>query len=529
MDGFLDAQTGRAGPAAPAKRVTESRVGVSPRAAGTRWVVSLRKTIAGSAAAVALVAAFGAAMFPLRDHLSVATAALVLVVPVLVSVAGSGFVPGVVATATGFLVYDLVFIPPHYTLSVGAAQNWVALGVYAVVMVVASRVVAQLNVARAEAQRRAAEVRRMFDLSELLVRESSVPELLETIVSSVRQAFDLEGAALLLPTDGHLELVASTGLPLSEAECHQLSAKSPIPVSLETPSVGRGGLQAVALSASGEAIGLLAFRGFPGSSKGHELLQAFVNHLALALERAQLQDRAVQAQALAEVDRLRRSLVGAVSHDLRTPLATIKVSTSTLLDDRSSLSTRDAKELVGLIDAQAGRLDRLVSNLLDMTRIQSGALELRRRAMPVVELVEEALAVLGSSAERERVKWRAVADLPLVDVDPVLICQVLANLIDNAIRHAPEDTAVTVSAVRCADGSVEVSVTDRGPGVPADERASIFQMFNRREAGGRGGLGLAIAHAFVDVHGGRIWVDDGRETGARFVFTLPVAEPAEVS
>ncbi|MGH9106787.1 MAG: ATP-binding protein [Acidimicrobiales bacterium] len=492
-------------------------------------MVSVRKATAGSAAAVVLVAAFGAVMFPFRGHLSVATAALVFVVPVLVSVAGSGFVPGVVATATGFIGYDLVFIPPYYTLSVGAAQNWVALGVYAVVMVVASRVVAQLTVARAEALGRAAEVRRMFDLSELLVRGSSVPELLDTIVSSVQQAFDLEGAALLLPADGHLELVASTGLPLSEAECHQLSSKTPVPVSLDTASVGRGGVQAVALSASGQAIGLLALRGLPASRKGHELLRAFVNHLALALERAQLHEQAVQAQALAEVDRLRRSLVGAVSHDLRTPLATIKVSTSTLLDDRSSLSAGDAKELVGLIDAQAGRLDRLVSNLLDMTRIQSGALELRRRPTAVVGLVEEALAVLGSSAERERVKWRAVSDLPLVDVDPVLICQVLANLIDNATRHAPEDTPVTVSAVDCPDGSVEVSVTDRGPGVPPDERASIFHMFNRREAGGRGGLGLAIAHAFVEVHGGRIWVDGGRHTGARFVFTLPVAGPEKVS
>lgn len=468
-------------------------------------------------------------MFPLRSHLSVATTALVLVVPVVVGVAAGGFMAGIVATATGFLVYDFVFIPPYYTLSVGAAQNWTALGVYAVVMVVVARVVARVNVARAEAQLRAAEVRRLFDLSELLVRESSVPELLDTIVNTVVSAFDLDGAALLLPVDERLELVASAGAPLSELELDQLSASPRVPVSLETALVQRGGIQAVALAASGQAIGLLALRGLPGGRRDHELLRAFANHLALALERAQLREQAVRAQLLEEVDRLRRSLVGAVSHDLRTPLATIKVSASTLLDTEVPVSLADAQELVGLIDVQADRLDRLVSNLLDMTRIQSGALELRRQPTTVAELVDEALAVLGPSADLERVQWRAPADLPLVDVDHVLICQVLANLIDNATRYAPEDTPVTISATCSPGGEVEVAVTDGGPGVATDERASIFEMFNRREAGGRGGLGLAIAQAFVEVHGQRIWVEGGNAgAGARFVFTLPTAKPARV-
>ncbi len=465
-------------------------------------------------------------MLPLRSHLSVATTALVLVVPVVVGVAVGGFVPGIVATATGFFVYDIVFIPPYYTLAVGAAQNWAALGVYAVVMVVVAQVVARLNAARAEAQLHAVQVRRLFDLSELLVRESSVPELLETIVTAVREAFTLDGAGLLLPVGEHLQLVASAGMPLSELELHQLSADARTPVSVESAVVQRGAVQVVALATSGLPIGLLALRGLPGTRKDHDLLRAFANHLALALERAELREQAVRAQLLEEVDRLRRSLIGAVSHDLRTPLATIKVSTSTLLDPDAPVSRNDAHELVGLIDVQVGRLDRLVSNLLDMTRIQSGALELRRRPTAVVELVDEALSVLGPSPELERVGWQAPMDLPLVDVDHVLICQVLANLIDNATRYAPEDTPVTISASRAPGGVVEVAVTDRGQGVPADERASVFQMFNRREAGGRGGLGLAIARAFVEAHGQQIWVEDTSHGGARFVFTLPGAGAA---
>ena len=478
-------------------------------------------------------------MFPLRSHLSVATTALVLVVPVVAGVAKGGFAAGIVATASGFLVYDFVFIPPYYTLSVGAAENWAALGVYAVVMVVVARVVARLNDARAEAQLRARDSRRLFDLSELLVRESSLPELLETIVGAALEAFRLDGAALLLPDGDRLSLAASAGEPLTSEELQRLSFTGGLPVSLESANVGRGGIQAVALSASGDAIGLLALRGLSNASSDHELLRAFSNHLALALERAQLREQAVRAELLEEVDRLRRSLVGAVSHDLRTPLATIKLSASTLLDADAPVGRADAHELLGLIDAQADRLDRLVSNILDMTRIQSGALELRRRPTAVSDLVDEALSVFTPSADFDRIRWIDPGGLPLVDVDAVLICQVLVNLVDNAVRYAPSGTPVTIVATAPASattysgaraagsggggGSVVVlSVADLGAGVPSNERATVFQMFNRREAGGRGGLGLAIAQAFVEAHGQHIWVEDADERGARFVFTLPV-------
>ncbi len=330
-------------------------------------------------------------MFPLRSHLSVATTALVFVVPVVVGVAVGGFTAGVAATAAGFLVYDFVFIPPYYTLYVGAAQNWTALGVYAVVMLVTARVVAQLNIARQEAQWRAQEVRRLFDLSELLVRESLLTELVDTIVKAMVSAFDLEGAALLLPGEHGLELVSSSGVELSEAERRQLVLSSGAPVSLAGSSTERGLLRAVALTASGKPVGLLALRGLPAAGSSNELLQAFANHLAAALDRAELQERALRAQLLEEMDRVRRSLVGAVSHDLRTPLATIKVSTSSLLDAEAPVEGADARELLELIDAQADRLDRLVANLLDMTRIESGALEIRPQRASVVDLVTEAL------------------------------------------------------------------------------------------------------------------------------------------
>ncbi|MBO0713623.1 MAG: DUF4118 domain-containing protein [Acidimicrobiales bacterium] len=503
---------------------------MKPIGAHRRQRIPARQVGMGSALAVALVASLGAIMLPLRDHLSVATTALVLVVPVVVGVAVGGFGAGIVATGLGFLVYDFVFIPPYYTLSVGATQNWAALGVYAVVMVVVARVVAQVNRARAEAQWRAAEVRRLFDVSELLVRESSVDELLQRIVDGVMAAFDLDGVALLMPVADRLQPVAAAGERLSSRELDQLSATAREPVSLETATVQRGRVQAVALATSTGGIGLLALRGLSEDPRGHELLRAFANHLALALERSRLREQAVRAQLLEEVDRLRRSLVGAVSHDLRTPLATIKVSASTLLDTASAVSGADIEELAGLIDVQADRLDRLVSNLLDMTRIQSGTLQLRRETIAVTELVDEALSALGSSADLQRVKREALAELPLVNVDHLLICQVLANLIDNALRYTPEATPVVICAASVGRGRVQVEVVDHGPGVPVKERDRVFEMLSPGEAGGHGGLGLAIARAFVEAHGERIWVEEGEAgEGARFVFTLPVARLDEVA
>ena len=492
---------------------------LSPGAQEAPW---RRQVIVGSLWSVGMVVVLGAIMFAVRSHLSVATTALVLVVPVVAGVAIGGFPAGVAATAAGFLLYDFVFIPPYYTLYVGAAQNWVALGVYAVVMVITARVVAQLNIARKEAQARAVAARRLFDLSELLVREAPLHELLQISVAAVRQAFDLEGAGLLLPSDGKLSLVASVGVPLSDDELRHLATADSNPVSLESARVRPGEVQAVPLVASGQAIALLALRGLPPTGHGNEQLQALVNHLALALERAQLRDEAVRAQLLTEMDRLRRSLVGAVSHDLRTPLASIKVSASALSDPEASLGPTDVRELAGLIDEQADRLERLVSNLLDMTRIQSGSLELRPQPTEVRELVSEALSLLGVP-ERARVSWQPGAELPLVEVDHVLIRQVLVNLIDNATRYSPPESKVIVDAVARPDGRVEVSVTDEGSGIPADQRSSVFEMFNQGESGGRGGLGLAIAQAFVEAHGQRIWLDEGVSGGARFAFTLPVA------
>jgi two-component system sensor histidine kinase KdpD len=462
-------------------------------------------------------------MLGVRSHLSIATTGLVLVIPVVVGVIAAGYPGGLAAVAAGFFLYDYVFIRPYYTLSVGAAQNWVALGVYVAVMLLVAQVVAHLNQARAEAQRRAVEAQRLYDLSELLVGDRSVADLLETVSRTVQTAFDVEGVSVLLPVGGHLAVAASAGKALSADEVHQLASQSglPVPVGTEQPG-GPGEVRAVALSAAGRPVGILALRGLPVSASDRDLLRAFANHAALALEQAQLRAQAIRSELLEEVDRIRRALLSAVSHDLRTPLATMKVASSTLLDPDSALTDEAARELYALLDVQTDRLTRLVTSLLDMTRYQAGVLQVDREPWSMVDLVEETMAALEPALGDRPLEIRLPVSLPPVLVDRLLIGQVLVNLLDNADRHAPPGTAISVAGDRRGD-HLAISVTDRGSGIPVTEREAVFQSFVRYDTGGRSGLGLAIAKTFVEAHGERIWVEDVPGGGARFVFTLRVA------
>jgi two-component system, OmpR family, sensor histidine kinase KdpD len=482
----------------------------------------VRRDLVGSVVGAGSAVALGALMIPVRSHISIATAGLVLVLPVVAGVIVGGYAGGLAGVVAGFVVYDFAFIPPYYTLQVGAGQNWVALGVYVLVMLSVAQVVARFQSARSEAQQRAFEAQRLFDLSEMLVQDRSVSELLETIVNAVLTVFGLAGAAVLLPAGGQLEVVASAGESMTSGERHQLQPDSGLPVRVGTTSGGGTGLRAVALSAAGRPIGILALKGLPESDADRDLLRTFANHAALALERAQLRAQGLRSELLEAIDQVRQDLLGAVSHDLRTPLATMKVASSTLLDPDVHLSEGDRLELYDLLDVQTDRLTRLVGSLLDMTRYQAGVLKVDRVPASVLDLIGDAIAALRPSLADRQVDIDVPDGIPAVDVDPLLIGQVLVNLLDNADRHAPSGTTISVGARRTGD-QVRVTVTDHGPGVPLTEREAVFESFVQFDTGGRSGLGLAIAKAFVEAHGERIWIEGPPEGGARLAFTLPVA------
>ena len=249
----------------------------------------------------------------------------------------------------------------------------------------------------------------------------------------------------------------------------------------------------------------------------------------LSTERERLVDESNRVRLLEEVDRLRAALMGSVSHDLRTPLASIKASISDLADPGLHLSDEDRVTLLRTTEEETDRLTRLVTNLLDMSRIQAGALVPHRSATPLDELIGAVVARLAGIFAEHRLRVELADSLPLADVDYLLIEQVLSNLLENAARYTPPGTAVTVRARPVGDGAgeVEVTVVDHGPGVAEEERERIFDEFYRPRDKGRGpvgtGFGLAIVKGIVEAHGGRIWVEPTPGGGATFALRLPAA------
>jgi two-component system sensor histidine kinase KdpD len=263
------------------------------------------------------------------------------------------------------------------------------------------------------------------------------------------------------------------------------------------------------------------------------LLETFANQTALAIERAHLAVEAEQARIQIETERLRNSLLSSVSHDLRTPLATISGASESLLDENSTLDTTTRRELLQSINDEADRLNRLIRNLLDMTRLESGAIQMHKELYPLEEIVEGVLARLGehSRLNGHPLTTNIPADLPLVPLDSVLIEQVLTNLLENAIRYTPVGSLIEISA-HTVDDAVMVEVADRGPGLNPGDEQRVFDKFYQAGASntsGGVGLGLTICRGIVEAHGGQIWAENRPGGGAVFYFTLPLDEKPTTS
>jgi len=487
--------------------------------------------------------AFVVAMLPLRAHMSVATAALILVVPVVLSVAVGGFPAGLLAVAAGFVAYDFFFIPPYLTLDVGQLQDWAALGVYAVTMVVVARVVSALRDARARAWRREDDTRRLFELSVLLLDDEPAAVLLSRVATSICEQFAFESVAALVPVDGELSVAAEAGTPIDRTRLEGLMPRGGVLVPAGVPE--QSGLRLLPMASRDRAVGLLALDGPALNTHDARLLETFANQTALSLERAMLRRQAIRTEALEAADALRRSLVGSVSHNLRTPLATIKAAVSDLRDPSIRLADEDRRELLGAIEDEADRLARLVRNLLDMSRIEAGMLRPKVEPAELGELIEAAVGHLGSYWVPS-LEVSLPDDLPLLQVDRVLVEQVLANLLENAVRHAPAGGPVRVRAFERAD-RVVVEVSDHGPGfrtlresssdgsvpgvpgVPGIPGGHLSASIGPRSSvlptdvwsAAARGTGLAICNAFVQAHGGRIELGETPGGGATVRLDLP--------
>jgi two-component system sensor histidine kinase KdpD len=279
-----------------------------------------------------------------------------------------------------------------------------------------------------------------------------------------------------------------------------------------------------------ESFGVLVIAADPAHDfrgEDRDLLDAFAREGALVLARSRLLEQAKAAAVRARTEELRSSLLSSVSHDLRTPLAAITGAASALRDEADASDPHERRELLDTIAEEAGRLERLLANLLDMTRLESGGLEPKREWVPLEEIVGAALTRLEAQLAGREIQTELPAELPLAFGDPLLLEQLVVNLLENAARHTPAGTPLAIRAA-AAEGALELEVADRGPGLAPGDETRIFEKFQRGARAGAGGvgLGLAICRGIATAHGGSLVAENRPGGGALFRLTLPLPEGA---
>ncbi len=464
-----------------------------------------------------------------------------------------GRIPAIIASVIAFLSFDFFFVEPVHKFTVSDPEEWVALLLFLVTAAVTGQLAAAQRLRAQEAQQREREALILYDVVRLM-GEPDLDRALHAVAERLRQELRLAAVVIDLVGDrgtgatkvavgdaDALRLAAS----LAHAPSHRLQEGSqPTALRRGTPGrwvgivpprpVGRDRrlagdrLYTVPVKAEDQRAGtIMLVRGSDSvrfTAADTRLLSAVAEQLAGALERCRLRREATEAEVLRRTDELKTALLNAVSHDLRTPLATISAAADSLLQTDIVWSPEDRTTFARDIANEAQRLGRLVDNLLDLSRIESGSLHPQKAWHDLSALVSEVLERLAPLVSRHEVRLDIPDDFPPVLLDYVEIAQVLSNLIENAVKYTPPGTEITIRAVR-HDGAVRIEVADRGPGLPPEALSRVFERFYR--VGGSGprprgtGLGLAVAKGLVEAHGGQIWAENRPGGGARFVFTIP--------
>ncbi len=436
--------------------------------------------------------------------------------------------PSALAAVLSVAAFDFFFVPPHLTFAVSDSQYVVTFAVMLVVSLLISTLAARVRAQADFARQREQRTQVLYAMSRDLAAARTTEEVAWAASRHVAEVFEGD-ASLLVPTESGLR-PAGAPEPLGDARegaVAQWAFDHGQMAGLGTDTLPGASATWVPLRGTQAVLGVLGIRPDPGllplRPDQLDLLQALTRQAASGLERARLAEEAQRARIAAEAERLRSTLLSSVSHDLRTPLATITGAASSLLQD-ASLGDGSRRELQEAIYEEAVRLNRLVTNLLDMTRLESGTLQLSRDWHSLEELVGSALARLEPTLKGRTVRTRVPQDLPLVPVDGILVEQALVNLLENAAKHTDPPGAIEVTA-RAEDGSVVVEVADEGPGLPAGTEEQVFEKFYRAESRRRGfGLGLPICRAIATAHGGHIRAERREPRGTRFLLDLPLGQ-----
>ncbi|MDQ2741336.1 MAG: DUF4118 domain-containing protein [Chloroflexota bacterium] len=438
-----------------------------------------------------------------------------------------------VAATVAVIEYDFFLLRPLYTFTINRPEDILAFVIFVIVAILTGQVAARAR-DRAEAvQRRARESTMLYELGRALMSSHDVSEVLQTIARRIVDDFGVDRCAIFVPDDaGHLSLAAEATLgPRDRASTAAARYAFQERTQVGLPVAGAPGTSRVyiPLEVGDRILGVMeAGRKRSGEALDadeHRLLTSFAAQAALAIVRAQSEDERRRLTILEESDTLKSALLSAVSHDLRTPLAAIKASATSLLLSDASWTEEEGREFLQAIDQEADRLNRLVGNLLDLSRIEAGVLRPILDWYDIGELIEDVLPRLRHLLGDRSLEIHLQPGLPPVHLDLMRMEELLVNLVENAARYTPAGSLVELEVTQMG-GQMRLALIDHGPGVPVKLRQRIFTTFYQgRDHSDRhhgSGLGLAICRGIAQAHGGRIHVEDTPGGGATFVLLVPI-------
>ncbi|MEP6472474.1 MAG: ATP-binding protein, partial [Gemmatimonadota bacterium] len=500
----------------------------------TRRRPSIRRSspVAEYGYAAAVVAACTLISWLVFRHLTLTDVAMVYLLGSVVVASRCGRGPSLLATIVGIALFDFFFVPPSFTFAVSDLQFLSTFGVMLVIALVISGFTVRVREQGAFARERESRTAALYAMSRELGSADGLEALLEAAGRHIGDAFGSAAQILLPDSSGQVAPQADrpTAYPIDEKErsVAQWTFRQGQLAGLGTDTLPTASALYLPLQGAERVVGVLGIRP-PDESRfqdpaQRQLLEAFAAQVALLLERSALTERSRLSQLEVEAERLRTALLSSLSHDLRTPLAGITGAATSLLQDGETMRPEFRHDLLQTVVEEAKRMNRLIGNLLDMIRVETQTLVVQREWQPLEEPVGVALIRMDDALQGRAVTVDLPADLPLVSIDGLLIEQVLINLLENAIKYTPAGSPLEIAA-RVGDGEIEVSLADRGPGLPPGEEGRIFEKFYRApdptpSAGI--GLGLTICRGIVRAHGGRIWAENRSGGGAVFRFTLPM-------
>ena len=482
------------------------------------------------ALAVALTTAF---CLLLSRHFEMADVVMIYMLCILLVASRFGRWPSVAASLLSVLALNFFFVPPRFSLAVGNLRHLATFAVMLLSGLVIGNLTERIRSQARLARHRENRIRTLFRLSGELTRSPGSAAMAESAIRNLATHFQSKVRIFLPGPGGRLAVSPSkdkTPVAQDELGVAQWVFDHHDPAGMGTDTLPGARALYLPLKGTHGVIGVLGIQPADAADRmepdQRHLLEAFANQTAMALERALLAERNREAQLQVDREQLRNALLSSVSHDLRTPLGGITGAASTLLEDAPGLTPDARRELLETIHEEGHRLQRLVTNLLDVTRLESGVVDLAKAWVPLEEVVGSALDRMTAQLGQREIKVELPAKLPMVQADPVLLEQVIINLVENALKFTPPETPIEIKAW-ATERALTLLVADHGPGIPEGQEEHIFEKlvrFPQGDARPGAGLGLAICKGVIQAHGGKIMASNRPSGGAQFMISLPLGQ-----